>query len=165
ERGMSLLLPSGATEPSARFFPECSEARRAPHRRRSSGAMPKRILSIALAACNAGYNPNDLCGTPVPSSTIATATPNPTITAAIVTVYASAQPLPNWPVSLYTSVNGNAGSLLTTQNTDSTGTTTFTGLTAGTTYCFQASYAANGGLATTTSLCNYTWFNGEVFNF
>ena len=134
--------------------------------------MPKRILliafavtALALAACNAGYNPNDLYGTPVPSSTIATATPNPTITAAIVTVYASSQPLPNWPVSLYTSVNGNAGSLITTQNTDSTGTTTFTGLTAGTTYCFQSSYTSPGGLPTTTSLCNYTWFNGEVFNF
>jgi energy-converting hydrogenase Eha subunit F len=134
--------------------------------------MPKRILSIAfavtalaLAACNAGYNPNDLYGTPAPTSTIATATPNPTITAAIVSVYASSQPLPNWPVTLSQSVNGNAGAVITTQNTDSTGTTTFTGLTAGTTYCFQASYTAPGGLSTTQTKCNYTWFNGEVFNF
>lgn len=134
--------------------------------------MPKRILSIAfaatalaLAACNYGYNPNNLYGTPVPTSSIATATPNPTITGAIVTVYASSAPLPDWPVSLYTSVNGNAGNLIATQTTDSTGTTTFTGLTAGTTYCFNAQYTPPGGLMQNSWLCNYTWFNGEVFNF
>ncbi|HTZ53556.1 MAG TPA: hypothetical protein VMB20_00715 [Candidatus Acidoferrum sp.] len=134
--------------------------------------MPKRILSIAfaatalaLAACNSNYNPNDLYGTPLPTATQATATPNPTITAAIVTVYASSQPLPNWPVGLYHSVNGNAGSLISSQNTDSTGTTTFTGLTPGTTYCFQSSFTPPGGLSTTTSICNYTWFNGVTFNF
>ncbi len=134
--------------------------------------MPKRILSIAfaitalaLAACNAGYNPNNLYGTPVPTSTIATATPNPTITGAIVSVFASSQPLPNWPVGLYTSVNGNAANLIATQNTDSTGTTTFIGLTPGTTYCFNAKYQAPGGLMTNSTFCNYTWFNGVIFNF
>jgi hypothetical protein len=135
--------------------------------------MPKRILliafaatALALAACNVGYNPNDLYGTPVPTSTVATATPNPTITAAIVTVYASSVPLPNWPVSLYTATTaGNAGSLITTQTTDSTGTTTFNGLTAGKTYCFNAQFTPPGGLMQNTWLCNYTWFNGEVFNF
>lgn len=134
--------------------------------------MPKRILSIAfavaalaLAACGASYNPNNLYGTPVPTSTIATSTPNPTITGAIVTVYASSQPLPNWPVNLYTAVNGNSGSLISTQTTDSTGTTTFTGLTAGQTYCFNAAYQAPGGLMTNSTFCNYTWYAGVVFNF
>jgi energy-converting hydrogenase Eha subunit F len=134
--------------------------------------MPKRILliafavtALALAACNAGYNPNDLYGTPVPSSTIATATPNPTITAAIVTVYVSSAPLPNQPVNLYTDVNGNYGSLISTQTTDSTGTTTFTGLTAGSNYCFNTMYSPPGGLAQNAWQCNNTWYNGIVFNF
>jgi energy-converting hydrogenase Eha subunit F len=135
--------------------------------------MPKRILliafavtALALAACNAGYNPNDLYGTPIPSATIATATPNPTITAAVVTVYASSAPLPNWQVSLYHSTAaGNAGSLIRTQTTDSTGTTTFTGLTPGTTYCFNSQYTPPGGLMQNTYICNFTWFNGVVFNF
>jgi hypothetical protein len=135
--------------------------------------MPKRILSIAfagmalaLAACNLGYNPNYLYGTPAPTATTSTATPNPTITAAIVTVYASSAPLPNWPVNLYSSTAaGNANQLLRTQTTDSTGTTTFTGLTPGTVYCFNAQYTPPGGLMQNTYICNFLWFNGVTFNF
>ena len=124
------------------------------------------VTALALAACNAGYNPNDLYGTPVPSATTtATPTVNPSISAAIVTVYASNQPLPDWPVSIYTSVNGNAGSLITTQTTDSTGTTTFSNLTAGTNYCFNAQFTPPGGLMQNSWLCNNTWYDGVVFSF
>jgi energy-converting hydrogenase Eha subunit F len=135
--------------------------------------MPKRILlialavtALALAACNIGYNPNYLYGTPLPTATMSTSTPNPTISAAIVTVYASSVPLPNWQVNLYTSTSaGNAGTLLKTQTTDSTGTTTFSNLTPGTTYCFNSQYSPPSGLMQNTYICNFTWFNGVVFNF
>jgi hypothetical protein len=134
--------------------------------------MPKRILmtafavtALALAACNSGYNPNDLYGTPVPTATPASPTPNPVASTAIVTVTASSQPLANWPVNLMTDVNGNAGSLISTQMTDSTGTTTFSNLTPAQNYCFQTSYTPPGGLAQTQSSCGFLWFNGQTFNF
>lgn len=134
--------------------------------------MPKRILliafavsALALAACNTNYNPNYLYGTPLPTATAASPTPNPVASTAVVTAYASSAPLPNWPVNLMTDVNGSAGTLIRTQTTDSTGTTTFSNLTPTTNYCFQTSYTPPGGLAQTQSLCGFLWFNGQTFNF
>ncbi|HTX56926.1 MAG TPA: hypothetical protein VMD47_07460 [Candidatus Acidoferrales bacterium] len=132
--------------------------------------MPKRTLSIAfavtalaLAACNSGYNPNDLYGTPSPTSTTSTSTPNPTDSTAVVTVYASSAPLPDQPVNLYSDVNGAIGSLIKTQTTDSTGTTTFSNLTPATNYCFTTSYTPPSGLTQNASQCGFLWFSGVVF--
>lgn len=121
--------------------------------------------ALALAACNSGYNVNDLYGTPAPTATTATATPNPVDSAAVVLVTVSSSPLPNQPVSVSTDVNGTRGSLIATQMTDSTGTTTFTGLTPATNYCFTSSYTPPGSLPQNYSNCNYTWFNGLTINF
>ncbi|HUA08950.1 MAG TPA: hypothetical protein VMA98_06715 [Candidatus Acidoferrales bacterium] len=134
--------------------------------------MPKRILliafavtALALAACNSGYNVNDLYGTPAPSTTPSTPTPNPSASTAIVSVYVGSTPLPNQPVNLSTDVNGSAGTLITTQTTDSTGTTTFSGLTPEANYCFTTSYTPAGGLPQSGSQCGYLWFDGLVFSF
>lgn len=143
------------------------------HRRRSSRAMPKRILllafaatALALAACNSGYNPNDLYGTPAPTATTATETPNPVDSQSIVTVYVSSSPLPNQPVNLYTDTNGNTGMLISTQVTDSTGSTTFTGLTPAANYCFTSTYSPPTGLKPITdSQCGFLWFTGITFSF
>ncbi len=137
--------------------------------------MPKRILliafavaALALAACNSGYNPDDLYGTPVPSaSPTPPTTPNPTITAAVVTVTVSSSPLPNQPVNLYTDSNGTLGTLIRTQNTDSSGQTTFTGLTAAANYCFQTTYTPTtaGSLQQIAKQCTDIWFAGITFAF
>ncbi len=134
--------------------------------------MPKRILmlafaatALALAACNSGYNPNDLYGTPAPTSTIAPTTPNPTVSSALVTVYVSNSPLPNQPINLYNDTNGNIGSFIATQVTGSTGSTTFTGLTPAANYCFTTSYTPAGGLPQNASQCGFYWFAGITFSF
>ena len=136
--------------------------------------MPKRILliafavtALALAACNSGYNPEDLYGTPAPTSTASTPTPNPSAAAAQVAVYVSSSPIPNQPVNLYTDVNGHYGTLITTQVTDATGSTTFSNLTPATNYCFNTSYtpSAPGSTAQNQWICGYLWFEGVVFSF
>ncbi len=111
--------------------------------------MPKRILAsafaaaaLALAACNNG-DVNNLYGsatpTPVPTST-ASPSPDPHASTAAVTVYFNASPVPNQPVTLSTSVNATVGTTIRTQNTDSTGKTTFSNLTPATWYCFSTTY-------------------------
>ncbi|MBV8638983.1 MAG: hypothetical protein JO322_12940 [Candidatus Eremiobacteraeota bacterium] len=111
--------------------------------------MSKRILAfafaaaaMALAACNNG-NVNNLYGsataTPVPTST-SSPSPNPTASTAVVSVYYAGSPLPNQPVTLSTSVNQSVGTPILTQNTDSTGKTTFSNLTPATWYCFSSTY-------------------------
>ena len=134
--------------------------------------MPKRILmlafaatALALVACNSGYNPNDLYGTAEPTATIAPETPNPTVSSAIVTVEVSNSPVPNQPVNLYTDTTGNTGTLISTQMTDSTGTTTFNGLTPAANYCFTTSYKPPGGLPQNASQCGFYWFAGITFTF
>ncbi|HUN29475.1 MAG TPA: hypothetical protein VMV65_06690 [Alphaproteobacteria bacterium] len=134
--------------------------------------MPKRILllafaatALALAACNSGYDVNDLYGTPAPTATTATATPNPVDSQSIVHVYVSSSPLPNQPINLYTDTNGNIGTLISTQVTDSTGSTTFTGLTPAKNYCFTTSYTPAGGLPQNASQCGFLWFAGVYFYF
>jgi len=129
--------------------------------------MPKRILliafaatAIALAACNTGYNPEDLYGTPEPTATTSTATPNTTVSAAVVTVYVSSSPLPNQTVKLSTDVNGSIGSLISSQVTDSTGTTTFSNLTPAKNYCFSTSYTPSGSLEQNAYQCGFLWFDG-----
>jgi len=136
--------------------------------------MPKRILllafavtAIALASCNSGYNPNYLYGTPTPSVTVVPTTPNPTASNAAVTVYVSNSPLPNQAVNLYSDSNGHVGSLITTQTTDSTGTTTFTSLTPAANYCFTTSYtpATPGATAQNATQCTDLWSFGITFDF
>jgi hypothetical protein len=136
--------------------------------------MPKRILliafavtALALAACNAGYNPENLYGTPVPSASVAPETPNPTITAAVVTVTVSSAALANQPVNLYTDVSGSLGTLIATQNTNSSGQTTFTGLTPAANYCFSTSYTPStaGALTQNAKQCTNLWFAGITFAF
>jgi hypothetical protein len=134
--------------------------------------MPKRILliafataAIALAACNSGYNPEDLYGTPAPIATTATATPNPTVSSAVVTVYVSNSPLPNQTVNLSTDVSGTAGSLIASQVTNSAGTTTFLNLTPGANYCFTSSYTPPSEPMQNFSQCGFFWFNGVPINF
>jgi hypothetical protein len=128
--------------------------------------MPKRILfyafaatALVLAACNGGINPDDLYGTPVPSATLATLTPNPTATAALVEVFASDSPLPSQPVNLYNS-NASAqplGTPIATQDTNSSGEVTFTGLTAKAWYCFTSTYTGTSGLPQNASRCSDIW--------
>jgi hypothetical protein len=129
--------------------------------------MPKRILliafaatAIALAACNSGYNPEDLYGTPAPTATTSTATPNPIASTAVVTVWVSSSPLPNQSVVMSTDVNGAVGSAIITQTTDSTGTTTFSNLAPGANYCFSTSYTPPGGFKQTPVQCGFLWFDG-----
>ncbi|HTV91134.1 MAG TPA: hypothetical protein VMG98_00300 [Verrucomicrobiae bacterium] len=129
--------------------------------------MPKRILliafaaaAIALAACDQGYNPNDLYGTPAPTATTSTATPNPVASTAVVTVWVSSSPLPNQTVVMSTDVNGTIGSTIISQTTDSTGTTTFSNLAPGTNYCFSTTYTPAGGFKQTPSQCGFLWFDG-----
>lgn len=133
--------------------------------------MPKRILliafavaAIALAACNSGYNPEDLYGTPAPIPTTATATPNPTVSSAVVLVTVSNSPLPNQTVQLSTDVNGTIGAPLASQTTGPTGTTTFNNLTPAQNYCFSTSYTPPGGLAQNGYQCNFLWFNGVTLS-
>ncbi|MGA7571538.1 MAG: hypothetical protein WBG27_08880 [Candidatus Aquilonibacter sp.] len=135
--------------------------------------MPKRILMLAFAAtalvlvaCNSGYNPNDLYGTAAPTATTAPETPNPTASSAVVQVLVSNSPLPNQPVSLWTDTNGNTGTLISTQNTDSTGVTTFSNLTPAANYCFTSTYSPPTGLKPVTdSQCGFYWFSGITFTF
>jgi energy-converting hydrogenase Eha subunit F len=135
--------------------------------------MPKRmflialaVMSFALAACGAAYNPNDLYGTPAPtSSPTPVTTPNDSITSAIVNVTVSSSPLPNETVYLYTDASGHTGSQLQTQVTSTAGVATFAGLTGGSNYCFQASYTPAGGLMQTQTICTALWGFGVTFPF
>ena len=131
--------------------------------------MPKRILliafavaAIALAACDQGYNPNDLYGTPAPTATTSTATPNAVASTAVVTVYVSSSPLPNQTVVMSTDVNGSVGSTILSQVTDSTGTTTFSNLAPEGNYCFSTTYTPPGGLKQSPYQCGFLWFDGVV---
>ncbi len=128
--------------------------------------MPKRILAfafaataLALAACNNG-DINNIYGsatpTPVPTST-ASPSPDPHASTAVVSVYYSASPLPNQPVTLSSSVNGSVGSSILTQNTDSTGKTTFSNLTPTVTYCFSSTFTPPGSLSRTQTECTPYW--------
>ncbi|MDE2482797.1 MAG: hypothetical protein KGN02_11450 [bacterium] len=135
--------------------------------------MPKRILSLAfiaasacaLAACNSGANINNIYGTPAPTVG-ATATPNPAITAAPVSVTVAGSPLPNQPVTLSTDNNGTAGTTLATQNTDATGKTTFNPITGGGFYCFTTVYAPPApALPITKYYCGDQWQSGILFAF
>lgn len=127
--------------------------------------MPKRMLliglavaSLALAACGAAYNPNDLYGTPVPSSSpTPTVTPEPTASSALVLVTVSGTPIPNQAVNLYTDVDGRAGTLKTTQETNSAGETTFVNLTPTSNYCFSTTYTPAGATQQTQSICTDLW--------
>ncbi len=132
--------------------------------------MPKRILSIALAAialglvaCNSNTNINALYGTPQPTST-ATLTPDPSATAAIITVTLNGSPMPNQPVTLSNDLNGTIGTTIKTQNTDSSGTTTFNGLTGAANYCFSSVYTPTtvGATQQTPSYCGPYWGHGTV---
>lgn len=138
--------------------------------------MPKRMLLIALAvtsmalvACGASYNPNDLYGTPEPAATATPVqTPNPTLSAAIVTVTVSGSPLPNEPVNLYADVNGHiSGMPIATQTTGSAGTTTFSNLTPAKNYCFNSSYtpAAAGSLTQNQTICTDLWGFGITMSY
>lgn len=135
--------------------------------------MPKRmflialaVASMALAACGAAYNPNDLYGTPQPSATpTPVTTPNDAIITAIVNVTVSSSPLPSEPVKLYSDANGQKGSLLQTQTTSSAGVATFTGLTGGASYCFEASYTPQGSLTQNQTICTDLWGFGLTFPF
>jgi hypothetical protein len=126
------------------------------------------VVSLALAACNNAYNPNYLYGTPTPSPTAtAPTTPNPAITDATVSVEYSSAPINNEPVTLSTYVNGGAGPAIKTQNTNTNGATTFTGLTGAANYCFSATYTppVSGALAQTQSYCGDLWQTGITLNF
>ena len=138
--------------------------------------MPKRILAsivflsaLALAAC--GGSGSGL-STPTPAPT-ATPTPNQTLTTALITVNASGTPVPNQPVLLSTpDPNGRPGAVIATQNTNTSGQTTFTALTPAATYCFQATYNATPPpspaptpLPQTKSYCVNYWAGGLTFNF
>jgi hypothetical protein len=134
--------------------------------------MPKRILAfafgaaaLALAACNNG-NINNLYGTvtptPVPTST-ASPQPNPSASTAVVSVYYQSSPLPNQPVTILTSTaSGTLGTPILTQNTNSSGQTTFSNLTPSTLtpstwYCFSSTYTPPGSLSRTQSYCTPYW--------
>jgi hypothetical protein len=129
--------------------------------------MPKRMLliglalaSLALAACGASYNPNDLYGTPPPTATpTPVTTPNPNLSAALVTVTLSGTPLPNEPVNLYTDVSGHLGTLIVTQTTNASGETTFSNLTPASNYCFNSVYtpASAGSLQQNQTICTNLW--------
>jgi hypothetical protein len=137
--------------------------------------MPKRMLliglavaSLALAACGATYNPNDLYGTPPPTATpTPVTTPNPTISAALVTVTVSGSPLPSQPVNLYTDVSGHIGTLILTQDTGATGETTFSNLSPAQNYCFNSSYTPTtaGSLAQNQTICTDLWGFGITMAF
>lgn len=116
--------------------------------------MPRRlsiaILALALlAGCNRG-------GGSVNPIIIPSPTPDPTITTTTITATSNNNPLVAQPISEFTSVNGNPGTLIATQNTDATGKTTFTGLTPGTAYCWQYQLTS-GNQTTTVRFCGTNW--------
>jgi hypothetical protein len=136
--------------------------------------MPNRILSIAfaatalsLAACGGAFNnPSDLFGTAVPSaSPTPVTTPNAKVSAALVIVTVSSSPLPNQPVMLFTDTNGHTGTLISTQETDASGQTLFTGLTPAMNYCFTTSFTPTtpGSLTQDPTTCTNLWFLGVEF--
>jgi hypothetical protein len=137
--------------------------------------MPKRMLLIALAvtslvlvACGATYNPNDLYGTPAPTATpTPVTTPNPNLSAAPVSVTVSGSPLPSQAVSLYSDSNGHIGSLIVTQNTNSSGQTTFSNLKPATGYCFSSTYTptTSGSTQQKQTDCTDLWGFGIDFAF
>jgi hypothetical protein len=146
-----------------------------PEPTRRGRAMPNRMLliglavaSLALTACGAAYNPNDLYGTPLPSPTpTPVTTPNPTLTAALVTIAASGSALASQPVNLYTDVSGHLGSLIVTQDTNTSGQTTFSGLTAAQNYCFNSTYTPTtaGSLPQNETICTDLWGFGVTMDF
>jgi hypothetical protein len=140
--------------------------------------MPNRMLLIALAvtslalatlsACGATYNPNDLYGTPLPTATpTPVTTPNPNLSAAPVTVTVGGEPVANQPVSMYSDISGHIGSLILTQDTSSTGQTTFSNLTPSTGYCFTSTYtpAVAGSTQQKQTFCTNLWGFGIDFAF
>ena len=133
--------------------------------------MPKRILGLSLAvaaiilaaACSSGSG----VSVPTPTPTLS-ATPIPTASSAVVTVFASATPAAGIPVALSTpDSNGRPGAPIVTQTTGPTGTTTFINLTPATIYCFTATYTPAGGLTQvqTQTPCNQYWGYGVSFTF
>ena len=137
--------------------------------------MPNRMLlialavtSLALAACGATYNPNDLYGTPLPTATpTPVTTPNPNLSAAPVSVTVAGSPLPNQPVSLYSDSSGHIGSLILTQDTSATGQTTFSNLKPATGYCFSSVYTPTsaGSTQQKQTFCTNLWGFGVDFSF
>jgi hypothetical protein len=127
------------------------------------------VTAFALAACNQG-NINDLYGLPVATAapTATPAPPNPAITAATVTVTVSSSPLPNQPVTLYSSdASKHIGSPIATQTTGPSGTTTFTNLTGAAYYCFGTVYtppSPSGSLQEQPTICENTWQGGVLIS-
>lgn len=113
-------------------------------------------LILGLAACNSNQN--------VPTSTPTTApTAVPTATAATVTAMYSGIARANQTIVETTELNGgpNTGvAPIAQQVTGGTGTTTFTGLTPGNTYCWYFDYVVSSNETIRQSACTNGWNNG-----
>jgi len=94
-----------------------------------------------------------------------TATPIPTGTTATITALYKGTALNNQPIMEY-NTNGNttnpqpSGAAIATQNTNSSGQTTFTGLTPGGYYCWQYQYQVNPTTLSTQTYCGNAWAAG-----
>lgn len=132
--------------------------------------MPKRffiafaLAAVALVACN-NYNPYGLTGpTPTPSPS-PSYSPNPGITAANVLFSVASTPIPNQPVAMSTpDPSGRPGAAIATVITNSTGTSTFSGLTPAQTYCWTTMYTPPGTSPQNYSVCAFPqyWQAGVV---
>ncbi|HVS46211.1 MAG TPA: hypothetical protein VMS32_06035 [Verrucomicrobiae bacterium] len=112
-------------------------------------------LVLGLAACTS--NPT------VSVTPTAAPTAIPTGTIALVTALYLAIPRPNQTVNETTELNGgpNTGvAPIASQVTAANGTTTFTGLTPGNTYCWYFDFVVSPTETIRQSACNNHWNNG-----
>jgi len=112
-------------------------------------------ITAAMAACN-----KENTGVVAP-----TPTPVPTATSVTITALYQGTDLNNQPIMEY-DTNGSttnpqpSGAPIATQNTNSSGQTTFTGLTPGNYYCWRYQYAVNSTTTSTQTYCGNNWSNG-----
>jgi hypothetical protein len=123
--------------------------------------MPKRILiagallALALAACNSGNTTPSTTATPSPTPTPVFSA-NPGITTTLVTAFFQGNYKPGVTVFETTSNNGTIGTPITSQVTNVTGQTKFTGLVPGYSYCWYF----NPTPALRTAICTNQWQSG-----
>ena len=89
----------------------------------------------------------------------------PTATAVTISTTLNGAVLMNQAVVLSSSVSGTVPNavpmgVIATQSSGSSGQTTFSGLTAGATYCWTATYQPSGGSQAQRSTCTNSWGGG-----
>jgi hypothetical protein len=114
-------------------------------------------VTALAAGCNKGTT-----GSSVPA---AAPTAIPTGTTALITALYQGNPLNNQPIMEF-NTNGSttnpqpSGAPIATQNTNTSGQTTFTGLTPGGYYCWRYQFVVNATTTSTQTYCGNAWAAG-----